>query len=465
MPSPVRQGAGAGPAATRPFTALEDAIAHAERPGAPMLMGFILECGGRLDGEILDAALDEALARCPMLLARRAPIGSFQRWPRWVWGDAAPVVVDTVPTTGHRTTDLWDRLLAAPVPLDTPPLLRVVHQVGPSTDALLVAVHHAAVDGIGALRFLQELAAAYSRRAAGSAAPVVTGTVTTEPSGAAPVASGPDVASRPGRALDVLRAPASARVASDRRLSAGPTAGGIGVSHRWVEPALASAVTAGARATCVTVTDLLVAALHLTVDGWNRSHGARADTVTVTVPVRPGRPTPDDPWGDPTTNRTLQVTTSTSPALRVDPSRVVGAVHHQLAAVRREAARPTDPAAGPAGASEPAASRALALLPERVRRQVPTVVSMLGGDRFLASSRLSNLGVVPAPSLAFGPVPVTHLGFSPPVRMPQGIALGVAGFGPGIDIAFRWCQALLDREAAEHFADRYVQALARVARA
>jgi NRPS condensation-like uncharacterized protein len=451
---------------TRRFSPLEDAIAHAGRPGAPMTMGFTLVPSGHLDPRHLDAALDAALLACPMLRARRQRLGRWQRWPRWEWpDDVEPRVVSRRWTPGTPLESVWRVVLAEPLALDQPPLVRVVHLQGERRDALLVAVHHAAVDGRGGLLFLQHLAAAYTEldgtvhrdglRVVGVVGDGSGGPRAGSGGGVGPAGALPP----PARSslFDVVRAPRAARVAGR---AVPPDEGGspCRVTHRWLDGDASVAVTAAARCAGVTVTDLLVAALHLAIHDWNTARRLPPDLVTVTVPVRAERGLGGDP-ADPATNRTVQITTQTARPHRVDPARTLSAVSEQLGAVRAQATLPPDPTHAP---GEPAASSVLALLPERWRRRVPAMASALTGDRFLASSRLSNLGAVPGPTLDFGTVTTVDLGFSTPVRMPQGVTLGVVGFGGRLQLAFRWCEALWDGAEAEQFADVYLAALRRL---
>lgn len=472
----------------RPFHALEDAIAHAGRPGAPMVIGCSLCLDGRIDADLLDRAVVAAAAHAPTVLARRSPGPWWQRWPSWTWHNAV------APSVEHRRFSGPDadvdavltEQLARPCDLTEGPLARFVHLQGRHRDSLVLTVHHAAVDGVGALVLLQEVAAACRR--GGASEPTVRGVVDQPPSPSAPCAPdgassassssssstgsparaavGPAPAGRPWDAVvAVLRPPVSTRLhtrgataaVGGRPLTAGVTTRSLGSART---SALLGASTRGG----ATVTDLLVAALHLAVADWNAAHGDDARAVSVTVPVR-SRSAPDVGTGDgavggvggvrvdATVNRTLQVTTWTHATDRVDPTRTVRGVGHQLAAVREASVTP----------HEPAALGVLALLPERIRARVPALASWVTGDRFVASSRLSNLGSVPVPSLDFGAARTTRFAFVPPARMPQAVTLGVVGYDGGLEVALRWCRPQLDATEAAAFLDVFVAATDRVA--
>ncbi len=461
----------------RPFTALEDAILHAERADAPMVMGFTLPLDGHLDISTLSSALRLVRDQCPMMAARRQPLRRWQRWPQWRFDAAAPVIslVDSSQPLAAET--FWTECLADPFDLDHGPLVRVSVVRRTDADTLVVAFHHSAVDGMGALGAMQLLASAYTTlasRPSGSrladSEPPVSGDTHSDG-----IRSGGSVGHARSRRTDserrgagsgrsvlaIVRAPRSARIrtSSPPGSTVGRELTGHGVTHRWLDANLTDALVSRARVHGVTVTDLLVSALHLTIAKWN-GHGE--DLMTVTVPVRPSSTTTardhgqlnarivggtDSPTSvlDSCMNRTLQVTTTTTARQRLEPARCMVVVSEQIGVAR------IDEDAG----AEPAVAGVFRFLPEKWRRQIPLIGSRVTGDRFLASSRLSNLGVVRADSLTFGPLATQHVGFSTPVRMPQGITLGVVGYDGRLDLAFRWCRPSFDESDVHVFADTF----------
>jgi hypothetical protein len=115
---------------------------------------------GVMDRGCLEAAMVEALSRHPMLTARveESPKGV----PMWVSGDReAPKIdwaTDGVPVS-HPAGEAID--------LRTSGGLRVWVRQQESSCRVIMQVHHACCDGIGALRFAEDLLVCYSRRAGG----------------------------------------------------------------------------------------------------------------------------------------------------------------------------------------------------------------------------------------------------------------------------------------------------------
>ncbi|MDX6607375.1 MAG: hypothetical protein QOD14_1915, partial [Solirubrobacterales bacterium] len=56
-------------------------------------------------------------------------------------------------------------------------------------------------------------------------------------------------------------------------------------------------------------------------------------------------------------------------------------------------------------------------------------------------------------------LPVEALWFSPPVRMPAGLALGVAASDRGLFVTLRYGPELFDPDGAERFAARFLDVL------
>ncbi len=72
---------------------------------------------------------------------------------------------------------------------------------------------------------------------------------------------------------------------------------------------------------------------------------------------------------------------------------------------------------------------------------------------------LSNVGRPELPARLGSDLPVEALWFSPPVRMPSGMALGVAASQKGLFVTLRYGPELFDADAAENFSTRFLQVL------
>lgn len=464
-----------------PFTRLEDAIVHSERTW-PITMQVEAHLRGRLDAERLRASIAAAMADHPLARVARSPARALARTQHWIDRTGAdPRRLATLAAETLAVVDLGsddelddgrDRWLSAAIPLGRAPLWRVVLAHLPDRDVLLLSVHHGMCDGIGAVALLRDVLAHYG--AGPTVAPTAIGDPHAEidrraapagPSRRAPDrehesgdAHGPGAAApAPARAarrpfeafgaIDaVVRSPRATRLAGGGGQVDRP---GYHVALDHLDATETDALRRGRHAVAVptaTLNDLLLTALHRTLAGWNVDHGTVAGLVSVTVPVTGRTPAERDRV---VANLTLQATTTSTAGQRADRTGLLRHLRDQTAAIKRDGA-----------AHEPAASLgAVAFLPAELRSRVPAIVSRLTRDRFVDTSRLSNLGRHgpiggdrwPDGSPAGGCPEVEHLWFSPPVRMPQGLTVGVVVYDGALHLAARACRAAWDRPAVQAF--------------
>ena len=131
-----------------------------DRPDYPMTFVIQLALSGVIDRPIFETALAETLQRHPLLRAVVRPGKAGRRcWfdagdlrPAFDWGDEnAPVVC-----TQGEYLDLAHEIG-----------LRIWVRQGPERAAVTLQFHHASCDGIGAYRFIGDLLAAYGMRTCG----------------------------------------------------------------------------------------------------------------------------------------------------------------------------------------------------------------------------------------------------------------------------------------------------------
>jgi NRPS condensation-like uncharacterized protein len=195
-----------------------------------------------------------------------------------------------------------------------------------------------------------------------------------------------------------------------------------------------------------TVNDLLLAALHLAIARWNDEHGVSCGRIAVMTPVNLR---PRERWHEIVGNFSSFVTVSTRPEDRTTPARAVAAVAARTRWLKR--------------------SRASAALIEILATQPwqPLLVKRVlwpllpyAGARLIDTAVLSNLGALgELPAFGVDGGRPTELWFSPPARMPLGLAVGAATLAGRLHLTFRYCHALFGADAAGRFADRYVEAL------
>lgn len=141
------------------FTPFERLMLLDDRPDYPMTIHVELGFTGRMDKGVFFAAMQQTVARHPLLAAQIEWRG---RWPYWLGPSPSPVKI--------TWTEAEPPLCAMRPPridlLAGPGVEAHVH-VGRETTSVLVMFHHSCCDGQGARRFLFDLTTAYERLALG----------------------------------------------------------------------------------------------------------------------------------------------------------------------------------------------------------------------------------------------------------------------------------------------------------
>ena len=414
-----------------PLGVLDEAILHLDSPSEPWSIHVELWFQGRLDETRLRESLATALKHHPAARATLATVSTGRH--RYEWRTAPlPDVdpLDVVHGDGDRSlVAAREELQSRPIPLEASPPLRMRLHRHRGRDVLMLNLHHAAGDGMAALALLQSIARAYSGR------PEI---VPTLPRG--PVA-------RP-LSRDQLRAVAaelgeaarpSARIAPD----GGRERPGYAFHLLRLDTARTQALR-DRRREGVTVNDLLMAALHLSVARWNADHGRPARRVSVLMPVNlRSRRRGGEGFG----NFTFMVPVSTLARDRASASTAVDAISRRTRTIKEQ--------------HTPAAVvnflQRLRSLPPGARR---AIARQVGCESLMPTALLSNLGVMEH-DLDFGPGaghPV-HAWFSPPAMMPLGLAIGAVTVGEQLHITLRARHPLMGPDALARFAASYEGAL------
>ncbi|MEO6120598.1 MAG: hypothetical protein ABIW46_01655, partial [Acidimicrobiales bacterium] len=299
------------------------------------------------------------------------------------------------------------------------------------------------MDGFGALRFLQSVSRSY--RAAPDPAPELSLQEAREfPLRLVP---GEPLSGRERRAVAIERARdvlfPLARLAGE-----GATGeAGYGFHHASLSPRWTAALKAlpGARP----ANDVLLAALHLAIAGWNAERGVRCGHIGVLVPanLRPER------WRDEMVgNFCLPVRVASTPADRRSPEACLLAIGRQTSREKR-----------------PGIGAALLDVFDRTRlfplwaKQLTVLLLPLTGNRLIDTAMLADLGEMDEP-LSFGDEAgaTNGLWFSPPARMPLGLAVGAITTNGQLHLSFRYRHRLFDADACRRFADRYLAEVGRL---
>jgi NRPS condensation-like uncharacterized protein len=424
-----------------PFGLVDEAVHLLDTEAAPCSIQLEVRVAAGLDESRLRAALAQALGSHPMARARKMASRRSLRHDHW----EIPPAVDLDPL---RVIDCPDNarlaatraeLQSRGVPLAESPPLRACLARHPDGDVLMLNVNHAAMDGYGALRVLQSVARAYAGQL--DPAPKLS---FLEARTFAERLTGADVPTRirrylalPEKLRDLLVPPA--RVAPD----GGRNQAGYGFHHvslsRAQTEALAGLEHAG------TVNDVLLAALHLAIQRWNSEHSRRCGRISVLVPanLRPSG------WRDDVVgNFSLPARVSTSRQGRRSP-------HAALQALSAQTRRKKGPGMGTALIEILGRSPLFPLWVKQVTVMLLPLTGNLADTSMLSS--LGRLDELPS----FGPDAgaTVEVWFSPPARMPLGLAIGAVTAAGRLHLAFRYRLRLFDADAARRFAEGYLAEL------
>jgi NRPS condensation-like uncharacterized protein len=417
-----------------PFTSIDEAVHLLDTPAEPWSIQLEVRVSGAVDPGRLRAAIPVALAHHPMARAKLLPARRTDK--RWTWAITGAPDVDPLKVVDcaddAELAQLRDALHSLSVPLAESPPLRLRLARHPLGDVLMVNANHAAFDGFGTLHVLRSIGKAYLEE--------------DEPHSGVDFSHARDVEglTRPadraerarrlralaGKAFDLAAPPArvAPRGGSDRP--------GYGIHHVSV-PVPKSPDRA-------TVNDMLLAALHLAIAGWNNEQGATCRRIGVLMPVNLRPPE----WkSEVVTNFVSESRVSTTPADRRTTQRVLEAVSTQTQRIKMGE-----------GAALMELLAKTARFPLWLKQPLSPFIWMTG-NRLVDTAVLSNLGSLDQGELPyFGPEAgdVVGLWFSAPARMPCGLSLGAVTAAGALHLAFRYRYPLWGPAAAADFADRFV---------
>ncbi|HEV7639314.1 MAG TPA: hypothetical protein VGO39_00420 [Gaiellaceae bacterium] len=424
---------------------LDELFLHLDHREEPWAVHFEVRVAGRLDADRLAAAVAAAAARHAIARARLASWRGSDRGYRWEIAD----VVDT-PLTIVDCADeaelvaVRERLYCVSPGLAVAPPFIVVLARTAAGDSLLLNLHHAAGDGIGAARLVLSILRAY----AGAEDPLPA----LDPLEARDVDALVHAAS-PAERLDQRRI--VLRRAIDDWL-AGPPArlareGGADDPGYGFELLALSAeeteVVRGHRTADTTLNDVLLAALAVAIERWNRDHDRPTRRIALTMPVNLRPPE----WRtEVLANLASYTTISVGRGERDDLGSALDAAVQGTRTIKeyKLAGTVVDQL------------RRLRTLPVRVKQLLPALIP-LTGNIVVDTASLSNLGVLEEfPWLGDDAGAVEAVWFSPPNRMPLGASFGVVTLDGRLHLTLRYRRAQFDGEAAAAFAQLYRDVLA-----
>jgi NRPS condensation-like uncharacterized protein len=419
------------------FCALDEASYHLDSVAEPWSVHLEVRLSGTVIEDRLRRAVGMALARHPRARARVTM--ASQWWAEYEWEIIPVPDVDPLDVVVCCDDDALQvarsELQSMAVPLAMSPPLRVRLARHRHGDVVMLNLHHAAGDGIAALSLLRSIARAY----AGRPDPV-------------PDTSPEEVQiPAPSTWWNQLRALVDElRQVAFRSVHLAPTGGtdraGYGLHHVTLDTALTAALVVKADGR-TTVNDLLLAGLHLALDSWIREHGGAVGRLSVLMPVNLR---PKSRWHEVVGNVTFMVPVVTGPKDRSDPTTTVQTIRARTRRIKDQR-------------TSAAMVRLLEVVQHLPLPAKRSIARLATSERVIPTAILSNLGRLDE-NLDFGPELRTRaVWFSPPTKMPMGLAVGAVTAEGRLRLVFRYRHPLFGSAQVAAFADRYVTALGHIA--
>ncbi len=424
-----------------PLVAFEHYMLADDRLSHPMTFYFRLTFTGRFDRLRFHEALGEALERHPLLHAHiRGSADGETSGLAWMDASAQQQLVS------------WNEE-GSPVPfpeglridLQRESGIRLWAHEGRDTTTLLLQFHHSCSDGIGATHFIESLLTAYKI----ASAPV--------PKSLSNVSAGRSLLRNRGR-LRMSLVDSGRRLCRDLpkiamfflsvprqvvgRHSAKPTmpllAEGPGLLSHSFEKTETEQICSMAKQKGVTVNDLLLRDVFVTLDGWNRLHspGNYAGSLRISMPMNL-RLSADRSL--PAVNNVSMVFLDRHSSRIADPEELLHGIQAETHAMKE----------GHWGLTLLWVLRFVGAVPGGLK-------ALLGGIRCLNSSVLSNLGILFADSPLRGSCDrvlandmiLEGVEFFPPVRPSTNAAFGVVSYGKRLMVGLNYDRSTLTNDAA-----------------
>ena len=423
-----------------PFTVLDEAVHHIEESFAPWNIQIEVGTAETIDVDRLEEAAVAACTAHPLARARRRPCNLGDTQYEWEIPDDAgevPVeVVDADDDLDAARTEFYGR--SFDLTAESPVRLSVVRGAGrEGGDLLMVAVSHAAADGVGAVRIARSVCQAYRGETPdGDTLPLEESRAALDDIRPSSLVERADLfGTLAGKLGDTVDRPT--RIAED----GGTSGDDWGFVHRTLDEDLTEMLVSG-RPDGVSVNDVLLAALHLTIAEWNESHGKSARKITTMVPVNTR---PEEWFYEVVGMYALFGSVGTRSRDRRDPETALERIAEQTTELKER-----DQAA--------AYYEVLQMIPPgtpvSLKRQLPHLLRGIGSG-LMDTAALSNLGRVPdGPSLSADGN--DSLWFSPPCMSVLPLGIGVATTNGAVRLSFRYTARQFDADAASRFADYYV---------
>jgi NRPS condensation-like uncharacterized protein len=431
------------PLTSVPLNLLDEHFLNLDQEREPWSVHLEVRVSGRLDPGGLAEAIGAAALRHPIARAQLAPAHPADVAYRWEIVESlerTPLTVVACPDEA-ALDDAREALFAVSPAVDVAPPFAVVLAQGPRGDTILLSLHHAAVDGVGAVRLMRSILRAYA--GADDPIPAFDPLSVRDVRGLAAARSGRERRAR-RRALAraaVQRLTPVTRLARD----GGDSRPGYGFELLAFSRDETAAVVAK-HDEHATVNDVLLAALATAIGRWNRAHARHGGRVALTMPVnlRPAE------WrAEVVGNFASYVSVGFEADQHADLQRAIEATADRTRRIKEDrlAGLVVELLVGPS------------LLPVAAKRHLQDLIP-LTGDQIVDTASLSNLVRLDGwPALGAAAGRVEAVWFSPPGRAPLGAAFGAATVDGRLHIAMRYPRTQFDVEGARAFAAVYRQVL------
>jgi NRPS condensation-like uncharacterized protein len=420
----------------------------AETPSTPATMQFELRVSGSLDLARVRSAVAVAVSKHPMTQVELAAQRFLFRPPQWEIC-AEPKLDDVVQATrcddDHELRRVRDEFFSRSIPLDSAPALRALLVQRTGGDTLMLSIHHALMDGMGSLRWINSVARAYAglpdsastidpisardlKRQFGSNIPK--DAVVVEPRGSG------------GRRW--------ARIAGEDR----PGRSGYGICHASLSAEICESLDPCGYGQDATFNDLLIAALHATIAAWNAAKGAACDYISILMPINLRPPA----WNsEVAANLVLIARSITTAAERHTPKSLMQAITRETTLLRRGYLKLLT------RSTLTCWLVANVLVP--VMLNWPRVVGLFFKHN-PDTTLFATLGRLERKVAGFGPDAgqITEIWISPPITVPLGLAMDSTILRGQLFISLRYCQTRFDSAAARSFCDLYLSTLQNLGR-
>jgi NRPS condensation-like uncharacterized protein len=427
---------------TTPLNVLDELYLHLNRDDEPWSVHVEIRVDGSIDVARLEAAVREAAGRHPLARAQLAPSRATALHYEWIIADEL-ADIDLREMTCRDPEDLdraREQHLNRVPSLDRPgPFSLLLAHTGDG-DVLVLNMHHAAGDGLSALRLLGSIARAYARE--DDPVPEIDPLEVRDVSALASPGSVKQRLDRGRAGLDYL----SRGVSTPTRIApqGANSQPGYGFSLLTFEAPEVQRLFA-LRSQGVTINDVLLGGLARTVNRWNDHHHADNGTIYLMMPInlRPAA------W-----RQEIVGNFASYVSVRVgssDQATLETAIQAAAASTRRIKD------GGIAGLIIDLFG-APTLLPASLKRRIQDLIP-LTGNVVVDTAVLSNLGRIDDVPHLGDAGSVRELWFSPPGRMPLGASLGAATLDGRLFLTLRHRHALLDPTAAKQFLAAFKQEL------